>query len=234
MPIETLRQLEGTGDSRVGLYQLDSDPSNSDPFRPVEHGSDSLAASLEAASLQWVLVNHLQGGWFEVPRSPLLVDQRWIAKEVEERITVQTELQAQLAVKLNAAFEAEPLEDGMGHSAEAIIEEALLSTVELHIFEWLRAVCLDTAHPNFAASVLRCLGRQPLPGTKSWRTELVRRALGSDDVEIREAAVQAAEVWGGEDIRNVLEAHIEPLHWLREYVRNVIEDLGDSECSWLG
>ena len=234
MPIETLRQLEGTGDSRVGLYRLNSNPSNSDPFRSVEHGRDSLAVSLEASSLQWALINHLQGGWFDVPQSPLLVDKRWVAMEVEERITVQTEFGAQLAARLKAAFEDEPLEDGMEHSAETIIEEALLSTEDLGIFGWLRDFCLDVVHPNFAASVLRCLGRQSCPGTKSWRTDVVCAALVMDDIEIRDAAVQAAEFWGGEPIRNVLQAHSEPVHWLREYVQNVIEDLGDSNCSSLG
>ena len=234
MRIETLRQLEGTGDSRVGLYRLRSDPSNSGAFRSVEHGRNSLAVSPEASILQWALINYLQGGWFDVPKAPLLVDKGWVAMEVEERINFQAELRAQLAAKLNAAFEAEPLEDGMAHSAEAIIEEALLSTAELSIFDWLQSFCLDLAHPNFAASVLRCLGRQSCPGTKSWRTDLVRTALVMDDIEIRDAAVQAAEIWGGEAIRNVLQAHSEPVHWLREYIQNVIEDLGDSKCSSLG
>ena len=166
-----------------------------------------------------------------MPQPPLLVDKGWVAMEVEERINVQTELRAQLAAKLNAAFEAEPLEDGMAHSAEAIIEEALLSTVELSTLDWLQSFCLDLAHPNFAASVLRCLGRQSCPGTKSWRIELVRTALVMDDIEIRDAAVQAAEYWGGEAIRNVLQAHSEPVHWLREYIQAVIGDLGDSKCS---
>ena len=234
MPIETLRQLEGTGDSRAGLYRLKSDPSNSGPFRSVEHGHNSLAVSPEDSILQWALINYLQGGWFDVAQSPLLVDTGWVAMEVQERINVQTELRAQLATKLNAAFEAEPLEDGMEHSAEAIIDEALLSTVEVSILDWLQSFCLDLAHPNFAASVLRCLGRQSCPGTKSWRTDLVRAALITDDIEIRDAAVQAAEFWGGEAIRNVLEVHSEPVHWLREYIQDVIEDLGDSKCSLLG
>ena len=132
-----------------------------------------------------------------------------------------------LAAKLNAAFEAEPVEDGMDHSAEDIIEETLLSSEEPRIFEWLQGFCLDAAHPNFAASVLRCLARQPYPCTTSWRTDLVCSALDMDDAEIRDAAVQAAESWGGQDIRNVLEAHNEPLQWLRNYVRDVVEDLGE-------
>ena len=146
---------------------------------------------------------------------------------VEAKATLQYDARTQLAYRLNAAFEAEPVEDGMDHSAEDIIREVLLSTEEPLIFEWLQGFCLDAARPNFAASVLRCLARQPDPCTTSWRTDLVHSALDMDDAEIRDAAVQAAEFWGGQDIRNVLEAHNEPLQWLRNYVRDVIEDLGE-------
>ena len=226
MQIETLPQLDSTGDSRLGLYRLHSEPSYSNPFRPVEHGSDSLAASPEAANLQWMLVTYLQGGWFDGLQSRLLVDTSWVVREVERRSTFQPEPQEKLAAKLNAAFEAEPVEDGMDHPAIEIIEKALLSAEHPHVLEWLQAFCLDPVHPNFSASVLRCLGRRAHPGTMSWQTDLVRSALDMDDAEIRAAAVQAAEFWGGQDMRNVLAAHNEPLHWLRNYVRDVIEDLG--------
>lgn len=126
---------------------------------------------------------------------------------------------------LRAAFDAEPLEDGMDHPAEEIIGQALKSREDVRVLDWLMEFSLDVAHPNFAASVLRCLGRQVYPGTESWRTNLVSSALDIDYAEIRDAAVQAAELWGGKGIRNVLEAHKEPLPWLRDYVRGVAADL---------
>ena len=227
MRIETCSELDGTGDSRLGRHGLNLDSENVDHFRSVEHGSDSLATSPDANNLQWMLVKCLQEGWFDCLQPRHLVDRDWIAREVEAKDTPKYYARAQLASRLNTAFEAEPVEDGMDHSAEDIIEEALLSTEEPRIFEWLQGFCLDAARPNFAASILRCLARQPNPGTTSWRTDLVRSALDMDDAEIRDAAVQAAEFWGGQDIRNVLEAHNEPLQWLRNYVRDVVEDLGE-------
>ncbi len=133
----------------------------------------------------------------------------------------------QLAGKLHAAFEAAPLEDGMNHPTEEILAEALRSAGDRPVFAWLRSFSLDAAQPSFAASVLRCLGRQTSPGTGSWRAELVRGGLAMADVEIRDAAVQAAESWGGPDMRNVLESHSEPELWLRDYIRDVIDDLGE-------
>ena len=135
--------------------------------------------------------------------------------------------QTRLAHKLHAAFETEPLEDGMHHKAEDIIEQAVQSEEAPHILEWLRDFSSDDTQPVFAASVLRCLGRQEHLGTSSWRSELVRDALALDDVEIRDAAVQAAELWGDHEILLVLESHSEPEQWLRDYVSDVIDDLGE-------
>ncbi len=135
--------------------------------------------------------------------------------------------QARLANKLHAAFEAEPLEDGMHHKAEDMIGHALQSGEDQHILEWLRAFSLDDTQPVFAASVLRCLGRQEHLGTSSWRSELVRDALALDDVEIRDTAVQAAELWGDREILPVLKSHSEPELWLRDYISDVINDLGE-------
>ena len=113
----------------------------------------------------------------------------------------------------------------MNHPAETIVRGALQSEKSRDVLEWLRTFALDTARPGFAASVLRCLGRQGCPGTGSWRVGLVRDGLATEDVGIRDAAVQAAELWGDRNMRKVLAEHFEPVVWLRDYVRDVIEDL---------
>ena len=41
------------------------------------------------------------------------------------------------------------------------------------------------------------LGRQTDIGNAAWRAGLVRDALATADIEIRDAAVHAAESWGG-------------------------------------
>ena len=134
--------------------------------------------------------------------------------------------QTRLAHKLHSAFETEPLEDGMHHEAEEIIEQVLQSGEDPRILDWLSAFSLDDTQPAFAASVLRCLGRQEYLGTSSWRSALVRDALALDDVEIRDAAVQAVELWDDRHILPVLKSHCEPEQWLRDYIFDVIDDLG--------
>ncbi len=133
--------------------------------------------------------------------------------------------QVRLANKLHIAFETEPLEDGMHHKAEDIIKQALQSGEDQRILEWLRDFSLDAEQPVFAASILRCLGRQEHLGTSSWRSALVRDALALDDVEIRDAAVQATELWDDKDILPVLKSHSETEIWLRDYICEVIDGL---------
>lgn len=146
-----------------------------------------------------------------------VADRLLSASEGDRAIRKRTRLEADLW----AAFEADPLEDCINHPAEKIIEEALRGQDEFPVLEWFRAFSHDAAH--FAASVLRCLGRQASAGTASWRADLVREGLAANSVEIRDAAAQAAESWGG--MRAVLEAHFEPVPWLRDYIRGIIDDL---------
>ena len=140
-------------------------------------------------------------------------------------VLAQSPEQARLQFALRASFEADPLEDGISHPAEEIISQALQSGECPDVLAWLRALCLNTVQPSLAASVLRCLGRQSDPGTDKWRAGLVRAALAIDDVEIRDGAVQAAELWAGSNLIDVLNAHSEPVTWLQYYIRDVIDDL---------
>ena len=131
---------------------------------------------------------------------------------------------AQLEAGLRMAFESDPLEDGIAHPAEGIIDDALRSLGSRRAFAWLRAFSLDAKDPGFASTVLRCLGRRR-PETPAWHAGIVHSALDADDVEMRDAAVQAAEAWGGPEMLEALESHREAVPWLHAYIRDVIEDL---------
>jgi len=135
--------------------------------------------------------------------------------------------QARLATKLWTSFELEPVEDGMEHPAEEIIGEALRSQEAERVLDWLRDFCTDAAQPSFAASTLRCLGRHDYVGTTSRRVGLVRDSLAMDSVEIRDAAVQAAESWADSDFVEVLRSHTEPEPWLQQYIFDVVDDLAE-------
>ena len=55
--------------------------------------------------------------------------------------------------RLEAAFECEPLEDGMDHPAEEVITAALDSEDPDVVLRWIRNICLDPTRPMFAAGV---------------------------------------------------------------------------------
>lgn len=130
-----------------------------------------------------------------------------------------------LLARLMASFEEDPLEDGMDHPAEDIIVEALGLENEQTVLGWLADSSADDDQPAFAAALLRCLGRLEGVGTDSWRADLIRDGLSTDDIEIRDAAVQAAESWGNPVLADVLRSHSEPEQWLQQYIFHVIGDL---------
>lgn len=114
------------------------------------------------------------------------------------------EEQKKLEISLYSAFEEEPFENGIDHPADQIIEDALRSFRDERILEQFDAWFLDIERPEFASSILRSLGRQTDIGNSTWRAGIVRDALATDDIEIRDAAVPVAEFWGGTEIVDTL------------------------------
>lgn len=216
MHLEWLATVRETGSilelPRVG--RLYDQPRTSDVLSDLWFLPRSLAASLDVVELQNKhIVQRWQSTW-------AITDQGVVLQGAMQGLS-------HLRDSLYISFEAEPLEDGIDHPAEDIIGDAIRSTNNARVLDWLFGACLDAEHPTFSASILRCLGRQVRPGTGSWRTELIQKALSINDVEIRDAALQAAELWGGMSIRETLKIKVqtEPVRWLQNYMRDVIEDL---------
>ena len=129
---------------------------------------------------------------------------------------------------LLADFGNEPVEDGMDHEAERTLGGAFGPDSQhdpQDLMDQLLELCTDVSQPTFASSVLRCLSRLDLPGTPEWRQQVVANALRTNDVEIRDAAIQAVEHWQEQPLVNVLKEHHEPLTWLRDYLEGVVSDL---------
>lgn len=147
-------------------------------------------------------------------------------QEVVAEESAQWVLQRDLLLNdLKADFATEPFEDGIDHQAEKTLTKAFDSIEAKWLLPWVSDLCIDIGTPNFASSVLRCLGRLPGPGSGMWRARLIGDALKKGNVEIRDAAVQAVEQWGEKDFAEVLLAHQEEIPWLQDYVQNVVDDL---------
>ena len=239
MPIETYAPISTTPTIRDLTEEVNQAETSGDFSVWFADGRESLAVSLEAAFLQREWMEAARHLFFEPAavihihtRSvknlfPVLLDVECFRSTSSQETTADIRGQGILAAKLQASFQDNPLEDGMEHPSEEIIAEALRTTKGQQVLDWLRHFCTDTSQPSFAASVLRCLGRNDHVGTVSWQADLVRDCLAIDDVEVRDAAVQAVESWGGSNLLDVLRTHSEPEPWLRQYILDVIEDLSE-------
>lgn len=190
-----------------------------------------LPSDQERALLDW-FTGSPRLGPFEFteyfPRSfePLIswhqyVNQNLFTKPVEAVVPGK----ANLLHELMADFVSEPLEAGMAHEAERTLSRALSTYPMDEVLDWIAEFSTDVERPSLSASILLCLANLPKPGTAAWRVNLVRDALSTGHVEIKDAAVQAAEIWSEHDLANVLSEHQEDVPWLREYIQNVIHDL---------
>jgi hypothetical protein len=74
------------------------------------------------------------------------------------------------------------------------------------------------------AALLRLLSRVSQLDAEQ-RRSVVRRGLASNSVEIRDAAVQAAETWEDAALAELLRQHRDPVSWLSDYAERVAFDL---------
>jgi hypothetical protein len=118
-------------------------------------------------------------------------------------------------------LDEEPLEDGVTHRAErdlaAHIDQFGAANPARHF--------ADLDSPSRAASLLRLFGRSEKI-ERDERQALLAWGLESPSVEVRDAAIQAAENWEGEELLSLLRRHHEPVPWLASYMACVIRDLG--------
>ncbi len=130
---------------------------------------------------------------------------------------------------LQTLIESEPLEDGVSHPIEQRLKDELVNSpssapeaIQRLFDEW-------SERPSLAAVLLRCLGRCDSSIVGEWGLGLASDALSHWDVEVRDAATSALELWGGGVARKALQEHAarEPVPWLARYVKQVVADLSE-------
>jgi hypothetical protein len=127
------------------------------------------------------------------------------------------------------AIELETLEDGYSHPAERIIEDALKRYRSIAV-AWIQSIYLkNIKRGTVCAGLLRCIGRLKRDLTKTWGLVMAISGLSHPNMEVREAAVRALEMWGGQEALETLKAYvsIEDVAWLKNYIEQVIQDLSE-------
>ena len=129
-----------------------------------------------------------------------------------------------LLLQVKMALNRNPVEAGVCHEVEGLIEQAIQHHGPSPVLNQVAGV-IEDGPDGLAASLLLCMSRVDQPGTPRWAAGLIRTALSSESVAVRDAAVQAAEVWAGPSTLNILEAHSEERGWLADYLADVTDDM---------
>lgn len=125
--------------------------------------------------------------------------------------------------QLETALEADPIEDGYSHPAEALLEK-VLRDFGCHAGNWLISLLSsDSWSASFKSGLLRLLSRQK-PLTERWRYRAIQLGLSSAIIELRDAAVQAAESWDDASVIQLLQTHRESCSWLADYISRIIQE----------
>jgi hypothetical protein len=123
------------------------------------------------------------------------------------------------------ALNEESIEDGYSHPAENILKETIMMCLPYAV-TWIQSLYIENINNHkLAAGILRCIGRLNSNMTKPWGSIMVTGALFHSNVEVREAAVRAIEMWEDYSIIEYLEQREEKVPWLSNYIKQVIKDL---------
>lgn len=126
-------------------------------------------------------------------------------------------------------LELEPIEDGYTHPAEQILEDAW-KRYRLLLPNWIQSVYIESFNRStISAGILRCVGRLRGEIVHPWGLVMAIGGLSHFDIEVREAAVRALELWGGRESLYVLKnrVEVETVPWLADYIKQVIEDISE-------
>jgi hypothetical protein len=134
--------------------------------------------------------------------------------------TAETGAVPELLKALEVLFADLPIEDGCEHPAEQRLE-VWLERFPLDGVAALTNVLEDGTYPR-SPELLRCLGRLPYHLIRPHGAEIIRMALASKSIPLRDAAVRAFELWREPSLVPVVREHTETVAWLAEYIRRVL------------
>ena len=129
-----------------------------------------------------------------------------------------------IATQLVSILVVEPVEAGYDHPAEDVIKK-LNATSPLDLEIALdHLISGDGTSHAIKFDLLIMIGRTS-PISDEWRAGIISKALASENIDIRDAALQAAEQLMDSSLIPILTAHEEPINWLNRYQKTVISSL---------
>ena len=135
------------------------------------------------------------------------------------------EIQDKLISNLIIQFRDHPLEAGIHHPAEDILERAFQNIDSSVLMSILKGICTYSPSNVLSSSTLACLGHLTEPGTSEWRRQLIGDCLDNRSADIRHAAIQAVENWQERNLADILRSHKDLFEWINDYAQGVARDL---------
>jgi hypothetical protein len=117
----------------------------------------------------------------------------------------------------------EAVEDGVTYPSESLVH-SYLESYSHGGSSWSEILKSASSRPSVLADFLRLAGRAK-SGDSAIRIQLLKAGLRSSSVEVRDAAVQAAELWADPAAVAVLAKHQEAVPWLADYLENVKREI---------
>jgi hypothetical protein len=136
---------------------------------------------------------------------------------------VQDHLTRQLLHELVDALLDEPIQDGVTHHSESILRDALNKSPKT-VHAWIADNWENETNAGILASLMKCIGRLSWDEVLVWGLDATQASLQHSDIEVRDAAVQAIELWNSPEAIQLLRGHEEGVDWLRDYIAQILSD----------
>jgi hypothetical protein len=188
------------------------------------------AASTNAATISYGLTGEAPRGLFAGASALALSSGRFstaFATEGHQFRAAFDRNRMELKESVLRLFAEEPLEIGYTHPVEHVLRDSFAAYGFLSS-NWIGELIRENDNrPSIVAAILTCLGRLERKTISSWADTHVRKALLHRDVEVRESAVRAIEMWNASDFLMDLKRVIrrEKVSWMVDYIREVVSEI---------
>lgn len=132
-------------------------------------------------------------------------------------------LKPSVADRLVKTLSDQPVEDGVSHPAEQILREGARREPQV-LASWVLRLIRKSGRSTLSADILRCVARLNASEFTEWGKPLVESGLGHAESEVRDAAIQALELWATPDSFDLLRRHSDPVPWIQEYVDAILKE----------
>jgi len=157
-----------------------------------------------------------------IPKTRLFPTIEWT--DVSQEKYCQVLSKPAFITNLISAIMDQPVEDGYFHPGEEILKKALVEEKQ-SFGKWMIWLVKKEPNSSLAADIVKLAGRLEASENQPWYLELAKIALSHSEVEVRDAGVQALELWATVEAVNLLKGHNDSSPWLKEYIERIIKQM---------